>query len=388
MEDHGAPDRRHTVVLLTRHLDGSGGVTRSVSNLANALAGAGLDVSLVALFRRGKPRYELDERIAVSYLRSLRPRALANLGPRAQALDARPSELCDPDEAMTALTDRRLETYLRELGPCTLVTHRPPLHQAAARWAPEHVVTLAVEHTSFEIREGYDIEAITAALPLLDRLVLLTDENREAWQAHLGSDDKLATIPNAVPTAFPTGRPRESWDAPVVVAAGTLMPLKGFDRLVRAFAPLVPELPAWRLRIFGRGSEREPLERLIEELGVAPAVELAGFTSALEQEMLASSVYAISSSSEGLPMVMLEAMSAALPVAAFDCSGVRELVDDGSTGLLAPQGDEAALTDALRRLMTDADLRRRFGLAGQALAGRYSSESVAAQWLALIEQLA
>ena len=121
---------------------------------------------------------------------------------------------------------------------------------------------------------------------------------------------------------------------------------------------------------------------------MAPAVELAGFTSSLEQEMLASSVYAISSSSEGLPMVMLEAMSAALPVAAFDCSGVRELVDDGSTGLLVPQGDEVALTAALRRLMTDADLRRRFGLAGQALAARYSPGSVAAQWRALIEQVA
>ena len=108
MEDPGATDPRRTVVLLARHLDGSGGVTRSVSNLANALAGAGLDVALVALFRRGKPRYELDERIAISYLRSLRPRALASLGPRARALDARPSELCDPGEGMTALTDRRL----------------------------------------------------------------------------------------------------------------------------------------------------------------------------------------------------------------------------------------------------------------------------------------
>jgi glycosyltransferase involved in cell wall biosynthesis len=286
---------------------------------------------------------------------------------------------------MSALTDLRLERHLGRLGSCTLISHRPSLHQAAALWAPDHVARLAVEHTAFEVREDAHVRAITEALPSLDRLVLLTDDDRRRWREHVGSDAKLAVVPNATP--LEAGELRTSWQAPVVLAAGHLNRHKSFHRLVRAFAPLASEFPRWRLRIFGRGPEEAALSRLIDAEGVRSAVELAGFSRSLDREMRAASVFAMSSSSEALPMVLLEAMATGLPVAAFDCTGVRELVLDGRTGLLVPQGDVAALTDALRRLMSDEDLRRRFGQAARAEVRGYGPESVTAQWLDLIDQV-
>lgn len=367
-------------------------MTRAVTTLANGLAATGHYVTLLALFRRRPPRHELDSRVDVAYVRSLRPRALERLSAEERALDDQPSVLCDPGEGMTALTDRLLEEHVRALGPCTLITHRPPLHQAAAWWAPGHVARLAVEHTALEAREDYDVAAITAVLPDLDRLVVLTEENREQWSAHLagvGSPElagRVSVVPNAVPLVGE--RHLESWDAPVVVAAGALLPIKGFDHLVRAWAPLADELPRWTLRIFGHGKEREALDRLVAELGLVGSVDLAGFTKALEEEMLTASVYAISSQSEGLPMVMLEAMSLGLPVVGYDASGVRDLVDQDRTGLLVPQGDAAALTAALRRVMTDVDLRRRLGTAGRDRARDYAPDRVIAQWERLLAETA
>jgi glycosyltransferase involved in cell wall biosynthesis len=385
MEDTNASGPGRPVVLLAHHLEGTSGVTRSVSNLANGLAAAGLDVHVLALLRRGHPRYRLDPRVEITYVRSLRPKSLARLGEGPRERDAEPSRLCESGTGMSALTDLRLERHLGRLGPCTLVSHRPSLHQAAAMWAPDHVARLAVEHSSFDVREEAHVRAITEALPSLDRLVLLTEDDRRRWREHLGSDEKLAVVPNATP--LEAGGPRTSWHAPVILAAGHLNRRKGFHHLVRAFAPLTHEFPQWRLRICGRGPEEAALSRLIEDEGVGAAVELAGFTRSLDREMHAASVFAMSSSSEGLPMVLLEALATGMPVAAFDCTGVRELVHDGETGLLVPQGDVAALTDALRRLMADESLRRRFGQASRAEVRGYGPESVTAQWLDLIEQV-
>jgi glycosyltransferase involved in cell wall biosynthesis len=76
----------------------------------------------------------------------------------------------------------------------------------------------------------------------------------------------------------------------------------------------------------------------------------------------------LSSRSEGAPISILEAMAAGLPVVACDVGGVGELVADGETGLLVPPGDPARLSEALRRLLADPELRRRLGAAGRARA--------------------
>src|SRR3954452_19660750 len=152
--------QRGTIVLCLLQLRGRHGVCRAVTNLANAFAGAGLDVTVLEVLRRGKPTYPLDERVRVRHVRDLRPRASERLGPKQTALDAQPGRLGDSDAQMTALTEKRLRRALRRLGPCTLITNRPALHRAAALWAPDHVVTLAFEHTTFDNRDAAHRAAI------------------------------------------------------------------------------------------------------------------------------------------------------------------------------------------------------------------------------------
>ena len=372
--------QRRTFVLLTRRIDARNGVCTSVVNLANALATAGLDVTVLVLFRAGDLR-DLDPRVRLSYLRDRRPQAEDRLPPKGRALLARPTSLSEQGRGMNALTDRRLRVALRRLGPCTLVTHRPVLHEAAARWAPSHVVTLAVEHTPFKQRSPEEIELVSQCLPGLDRLVVLTEEDEGRWRDHLsagpGLRHKVVRIPNTVPV---TADPRSSWDAPVIIAAGNLIPRKGFDRLIRSFASLASSFPEWEVHIHGQGPEQDALQRLIESEGLGDRVHLRGYCRDLAREMSGASIFVMSSHSEALPMVLLEAMQSSLPVVAFDCTGVRELVHHDVTGLLVPADDLEGMSEGLRTLMISGELRARQGRAGRDHAQSYGPDAVSERW--------
>jgi glycosyltransferase involved in cell wall biosynthesis len=378
--------QRKRYVLLLRHLDGKAGVCRSVINLANGLHGAGLDVTVLALFRRpSRPHAPLDPGIKVQYVRDIRPRAIKRLTRRQVELDGRPTVLAEKTDHMTALTDRRLRRALRGLGPCTLISHRPILHEAAARWAPPHVVLLAVEHTDFDLRPESYRERMVRIISRLDRVAVLTEENRKRWSEVLGSAEKVVTVPNATP--FELGATRDSWDARVVLAAGNLVPRKGFDRLIRAFAPLAGAFPDWELRIFGSGPDADELAALIASEGLDGRAHLPGHTRSLEREMRAASIYAMSSHSEGLPMVVLEAMGAGLPVVAFDAPGARDLVADGTNGYLVPDNDLTTFTEALSSLMASSELRASFGRASQAEASTYHPRQVVSRWREVVREV-
>jgi len=165
-----------------------------------------------------------------------------------------------------------------------------------------------------------------------------------------------------------TAAPRSLHDGatPRLIAVGRLKAPKDFLTLVRALAALPDR--AYEAVIVGDGPERGAVEEEIRRLGLGDRVELLGERGDVPELLAGSDVFVLSSRSEGLPVSVLEAMAAKLPVVASRVGGLVELVVDGETGLLVPPGDEAALTEALRRLVDDRELRRKLGAAGRARA--------------------
>ncbi|HEU0246284.1 MAG TPA: glycosyltransferase [Gaiellaceae bacterium] len=134
---------------------------------------------------------------------------------------------------------------------------------------------------------------------------------------------------------------------PVFVAAGRLRPQKDFPTLLRAFSHVRAKRPA-RLLILGEGPEREPLEALARELELSGDVSLPGATTNPYAYMARSTAFILSSRWEGLPTVLIEAMSCGAPVVATDCpSGPREILAGGRYGALVPVGDVQALAAAM-----------------------------------------
>jgi glycosyltransferase involved in cell wall biosynthesis len=176
--------------------------------------------------------------------------------------------------------------------------------------------------------------------------------------------------------------------APVVVAAGRYAREKGFDALIDAFALVAPDHPEWQLRIFGHGPLQARLEAQAQRLGLADRVRIPGLARDIEQELLGSSVFALSSLHEGLPMALAEAMACGLPAVAFDCApGVREMVTDGEDGIVVDPHDVPAMAEGLSRLMTDDSMRKEYGAAARRNIRKFAPEAVLAEWERVFDQV-
>ncbi|MCQ2168662.1 MAG: glycosyltransferase [Bacteroidales bacterium] len=214
------------------------------------------------------------------------------------------------------------------------------------------------------------------------RFVVLTEEDRSYW----GQLPNISVIPNACGIRPGQAFPERSR---TVLAAGRLDAQKAFDRLILAWSKLPAELGDWRLRIVGEGPERGNLQALIEKLGLSGSVSLSGAVSDMAEEYSKAALLALSSRYEGLPMVLVEAQTAGLPIVAMACKcGPRDVVSDGVDGFLVPDGDVEAMSARLAELMRNPELRLRMGENARRASARYDSSSVMARWDSLFRELA
>ncbi len=138
-------------------------------------------------------------------------------------------------------------------------------------------------------------------------------------------------------------------EVPVVVAAGTLVPWKGFDDLLEAMA-LVVRRRAARLLILGDGPLRQDLQAKVDRLALGGHVRLVGSVANPLRYFRRSQVFALSSHLEGMPNVLVEAMMCGCTPVAVDCpTGPRELLADGKAGYLVPMRDANALAEGILR---------------------------------------
>ena len=207
------------------------------------------------------------------------------------------------------------------------------------------------------------------ACPLTTTTICVAEGDRESGlRARTCRGSRTVVIRNGVDLDRPRRTPPPSARPCTVVSVGRLRHPKDFATLVRAMAALAPGTA--RLRIVGDGPDRSAVASEIAGLGLDHAVELLGTRDDVGDLLADADLFVLSSESEGLPMSVLEAMAAGLPVVASAVGGVPELVRDGETGTLVPPGDSRALAVAIERLAADPALRERMGAAGHRRAER------------------
>jgi glycosyltransferase involved in cell wall biosynthesis len=159
----------------------------------------------------------------------------------------------------------------------------------------------------------------------------------------------------ALPTVcLRRARSHQAFDVGIV---GRIDRVKGHDVLLRAMTHL-RHVRNLRLHVIGSGPLEEPSKRLTRQLSLDGVVQFHGFTAAVHERMASLDLLVMPSLHEGLPYVLLEAMSLRVPVIASRVGGLREVLDDGS-GMLVPPGDPCALAAAIERLYGDRELRAR-----------------------------
>ena len=151
---------------------------------------------------------------------------------------------------------------------------------------------------------------------------------------------------------------------------------------------VVEQYPDWQLEIWGKGEMENALQQQIEELKMEDKVLLKGFTPEPIQKMSQASMYLLSSKYEGLPLVIVEAMSVGLPVVSYMCpTGPKDIIDDGHTGFLIPNGDEDAFVEKVCKLIADEELRQKMGQEALKASENYRVERIAQRWMELFQQL-
>jgi len=170
----------------------------------------------------------------------------------------------------------------------------------------------------------------------------------------------------------------------IILSVGRLIESKHQDNLINIFSKL--EASDWKLVIVGGNAKKqntkEKLENLIKQLKLENRVVLAGNQKDVKSYYLKSKIFAFTSSSEGFPNVIGEAMAAELPVIAYDCvAGPSEIITNGEDGFLVPLFDDELFQQKLEFLMQNNDIRKKMGIkAGQNIE-KYNSDAIAKQFL-------
>ena len=365
-----------------------GGVVTVTLALAGELARRH-DVEIWTLFGRPPSVHPLPRGVRVRKLITIRDR-LGLVRPSNFRAWRAPSRLVPPIESRhdhySAWTDTLLARRLSELDGGALISMQPGLNLAMAQAAPTGCVLVAQEHRPFKTRAGQILEGYRDHAHGLSAFLTLTKADAREYRDWLGERVEVRAIPNGMPTGT---APVSDLSAKRVVAAGRLARSKGFDVLVDAWVIVAGKHPDWELEIWGEGESEEELRQQVRDRGLEGRVHLRGFSSRLQSQLAAGSVFVLSSRAEGYPRVILEAMSCGLPVVSTNCpSGPREMITPGVDGLLVPNQDAEAMGLAIVELIEAGPAgRREMGAAGLARVHAQSQDAIARKWERLLRRL-
>jgi len=237
--------------------------------------------------------------------------------------------------------------------------------QARATGAPVVVHVHAPDLHAFHHASSVHATAIRHVFTQADRVVALSDDMARTIHRLAGPGAAVDVIYNPVVLDGPP--PVRAPDrTPVALFLGEIGQRKGTWDLVEAMPAVLSAVPGARFRIGGNGDEARLRDR-VAALGIADSVDVLGWVTGADKarELATATLLTLPSYQEGLPMSILEAMGAALPVVSTPIAGIPEAVVDGETGYLVPPGDTEALADRLITLLAAPGAATRMGEAAR-----------------------
>jgi glycosyltransferase involved in cell wall biosynthesis len=276
--------------------------------------------------------------------------------------------------------------------PDVVHTHNSGIHHyavVAARLAGVPVV-VNTRHSPFTSEHTKRERHYAWALRYTDRVVFVSETTRDQVTQSLGNRRfSRSVILNGIPTQDFRGHDTRAGVRTGNITFGTvgrLVPIKAHDVLIEAFAEIVEEFPLARLRIAGGGPLMVNLQQQISQKGLSGAISLEGPTLAPQRFYRDIDVFVLPSRSEGMPLVLLEAMASGLPIVATRVGGIPEIVQN-DIGWLCQPDDPYALVAAMRDAARSPDLARRGAAAAKLALDRFDIDTMCDQYLDLFRQL-
>jgi len=379
--------KRYKIVYCTPALYMAGGVERVLTLKANYFAEHfGYDITIILTEGKGKPLfYPLSDKVKVINL---------SIG---------------FEELWTCSFIKKVFVYLkkqylfRKLLKQELLRIRPDITVSLLRReinfltsikdGSKKIGELHINRAHYRNFEGKDVNvlkklfskywmnSLLSKLRKLDRLVVLTEKDREAW-AEL---DNVIAIPNPL-SISPVEKSDLSKNRVIVI--GRYCHEKGYDHLLQAWAIVQDKCPEWQLAIFGDGN-RAVYRKIIDNMNIdSKRCFLNERTSDVISEYVNSSIAVCSSRFEGFGMVIVEAMACGLPVVSFDCPwGPHAIIKDGEDGILVENGNVEKLAEAIIWMIHHPEQRKAIANKAVENVQRFRIDQIAEKWKSLFETL-
>ena len=354
------------LLLIINSLE-TGGAERVCVNLANYFAERGHQVSIAVLFHRKETIYSLHPSIQIINVPPLR------FG------------------RFFAVKIFLLQLYLMHRMPDVVIAFMWHANVFASILAKvSGIRCILSEHSNPEIAK-HDPNLIRLAsryFRYADRMVVLNKGAFRFMCQKMGlPPERIVTIPNACEKAVPCLTER-LMEQPYLLAVGRLVPVKGFDRLIRMFAEIAKLHPEEHLVICGDGIERENLETLAASLRLSDKIHFQGECRNLPPWYRHADALCFTSHSEGWPNVIMEAMEQGLPVIAFNCHyGPAEMISSHRSGILVPQDDESCyIRETAEYLDRLPESRARYSVEAVNAMKAFAPEKIYPRWEAILER--
>lgn len=360
-------NRKKKIAFFIPSLNG-GGAERMMVNKANYLSQQGYLVDLILIRKEGPYLPLVDPQVNIIDLKSSR--------------------------AATSIF--KLISYFKKDTPDVILsalTHINILTVIAKVFSRKNIKVVVSQRNMYSPKLGRGVlNKLMHALAICcykkaDAVIAISDGVKESLVNSLNmKPDSINTIYNPAysleSVELSYEKPSHYWfslGTPVILSVARLEEVKDFSTLIKAFALLRKEINA-KLIILGEGSERGKLESLINKMELQNDVDLVGFVDNPHAYMRAADLFVLSSKREGFGNVIVEAMACGTPVVSTNCSGPKEVLEDGKWGRLVPVSDISALADAMKESLkhpSSVDVTER--------AKAFSVEKIAQEYLAVLE---
>ena len=383
-----ATDKKYKIVYCTPSLYMAGGVERVLTLKANYFAEQyGYDITIITTDGKYRPNFfplsgkvhviNLDINYEELWHSSLIKRFPLYFYKQHQFRKALEKELYQIKPDFTISLMRREINFLHEIRDGSKKIGEIHINRA-------HYRNFSPTRTNFikKIFARYWMQGLVDKVKRLDRFVVLTEYDRQAWQ----EIPQVEVIPNPLP--FYPEVCNESRKKRII-AVGRYFDEKGYDLLLRAWSMIEKANADWELDIYGDGN-RSFYEKIATELGVdRKRCRLNGSISDVEKEYLKSSLFVCSSRFEGFGMGIIEAMACGLPVIAFDCLwGPRSIIKKGDDGFLVENGNVEKLANAILKLIQSPEMLSQMGQNARRNVRRFNIDAIAEKWKSMFDELA
>lgn len=344
------------ILILCASITSAGGTERAIVNTVNMFQQlSDIDITVVSITEKSgnKPYYELKSHCQIFYLNE-------------------PFKASFKKIRWYGIVKRKLKKIFFDVKPNIVLSYGHNISIMLPFIRRKNIRYYACEHINFYSIPFLHRLIIRILYPFLDGLVVLSESAKRKMN---GLNSNIYIIPNTL--SF-TSEKLAKLEAKRLIMIGRLSPEKGLERLVPIAKYLKKNYPDWSIFVYGDGEQKESLISLYRQNDILDYIILEGRVDNIKEKLLDSSILLMTSYTEALPMVILEAEACGVPTIAYSCEGTNELIRSGYNGFVVNSADD--FISKLTLLIENIDVRKQMGENSFQDSQRYSFDAILKLW--------